>query len=220
MNETWRDVVGYEGLYSVSDIGRVKSHVGWNGREYVRRERMMRPTISANGNYLFYVVRLTKGADKKTARVHRLVADAFLPHDETRMIVNHKDFNALNNAVKNLEWCTQAENLEWSASQWRMVSVSEEVANQFASLYDNGASALDIACMSGTPEHVIYRCLQKLGTPLRKSTDHLNKYHIDIHELLHDFKMGRKNYELQEKYMCSKDIIATRKYQFRKQGLL
>lgn len=59
----------------------------------------------------YYIVTLCKGKERKTKKIHRLVAEAFIPNVENKLQVNHIDGNKLNNNVKNLEWCTDSENM-------------------------------------------------------------------------------------------------------------
>ena len=110
--EVWKDVKGYEGLYQVSNLGNVKSLYGLCGRKYVKREKILKKTVHlAYGNYYREVVTLRKDKKKKEFKVHRLVAEAFLPNLENKPMVNHIDGNPLNNRIDNLEWCTNRENI-------------------------------------------------------------------------------------------------------------
>lgn len=103
----WKDIKGYEGLYQVSDDGRVRRFYA-NGRT---KELKNRP--SAN----YYTVSLCKKCIKKTCAVHRLVAETFLVRPEGTTEVNHKDGNKLNNHVDNLEWVTQKRNKEHAINE-------------------------------------------------------------------------------------------------------
>ena len=100
-HEIWRDVVGYEGLYNVSDFGRVKSF--HNGKIIIRK-----PAFS-NG---YLKVSLCKDGSIRTHKIHTLVAKAFIPNPENKPSVNHIDGNKTNNCVENLEWSTQTENMQ------------------------------------------------------------------------------------------------------------
>lgn len=103
MNEIWRDVKGYEGLYAVSDIGRVKSlNYRCTGREW-----FLSQGIAKIG---YPVVVLCKDKIQKMHYVHRLVAEAFLNNPLNKPEVNHIDGNKENNTVGNLEWVTYSEN--------------------------------------------------------------------------------------------------------------
>ena len=110
--EEWRDIKGYEGNYMVSNLGRIKSLVGWNGNKYIKRDKILNPYKQKVGQgYCRLLVKLCKNGKKKYGKVHRLVADAFIPNPENKPNINHKDGNPLNNIVNNLEWCTQRENI-------------------------------------------------------------------------------------------------------------
>ena len=105
--EEWRDIKGYEGLYQISNKGRVKTL----GNNKTRKEKILSPR-KRNG---YFSVRLCKKGEKpKEFNIHRLVAQAFLLNPYNLPVVNHKDENKLNNNVENLEWCTQAYNVNYS----------------------------------------------------------------------------------------------------------
>ena len=100
MDEIWRDIDGYEGLYQVSNKGRVKS-LKWG------KERILKPHDNGIG---YLRVALRKESSLKFIIIHRLVAQAFIPNLENKPQVNHKDENKKNNCVENLEWATAKEN--------------------------------------------------------------------------------------------------------------
>ena len=120
MEEIWKDVVGYEGLYQVSNLGRIKSlERNWNvtnqyGKEFVSstKEKILKST-KYNMGYLYVSLSNIK---TKNVPVHRLVATAFISNPNNYKIVNHKDGDKLNNCVDNLEWCTQKFNVDHA---WR-----------------------------------------------------------------------------------------------------
>ena len=110
MNEVWRDIDGYDGMYQVSDLGRVRSkHSGeW---------KVLRASKNNRG---YLVVTLHKDGKQKTANVHRIVAQAFIPNDdESKTQINHinecKDFNK----VSNLEWCSAQYNTTYNNLHYR-----------------------------------------------------------------------------------------------------
>ena len=108
MSEVWKAIPGYEGLYEVSDQGRVRSldrmAVGRWG-EYKCYGRVLSQHYQK-----YYSVELNVKGSRKRINVHRLVAMAFLPNPDNLPQVNHKDENSKNNRVENLEWCTSEYN--------------------------------------------------------------------------------------------------------------
>lgn len=110
--ENWKPIRGYEGLYEVSDRGRVRSLDrvvrGRNGVDGVRYGRVLK--LHKRASYLF--IGLHKGAQTVSFDVHRLVADAFVPgRTEERNEVNHINLNKLDNRASNLEWVSHTENV-------------------------------------------------------------------------------------------------------------
>lgn len=95
-NEIWRDVVGYEGLYQVSNLGRVKSLP-----RATTKGKTLKIQINPENKYCY--VGLCRDNKKATKRVHVLVANAFLGVNLNKLQVNHIDGNKANNNVKNLE---------------------------------------------------------------------------------------------------------------------
>lgn len=105
--ELFKDVKGYEGLYQISNLGRVKS-LPRNGT--INAERILKSTINNSG---YNTVILAKQNKCQTHFVHRLVAEAFIPNPDNLSQVNHKDENKLNNDASNLEWCTPSYNVNY-----------------------------------------------------------------------------------------------------------
>ena len=127
-HEEWRDVVGYEGRYMVSNYGRVKSLsrvTQLNGRTRTEPEVMM--SFTYRSGYPTLILR--KDGERKSAQVHRLVATAFLENPQNYPIVNHLDFDRTNNKVNNLEWCTQKQNIRWSSCNMRKPRVNCKKTN-------------------------------------------------------------------------------------------
>ena len=104
MNEIWKDIVGYEGLYQVSNLGNVKRI------NFFKKERFVIPCSNGSG-YLY--VSLSKNNKRKNFYIHRLVATAFIENHDNLPVINHKDENRSNNSVDNLEWCTQKYNCNY-----------------------------------------------------------------------------------------------------------
>ena len=102
--EIWKDIKGYEGLYQVSSLGRVKSLSRKTTKGKILKQTRFR-------NYLGVI--LSKNNIKKVRNVHRLVAETFIPNPNNYPQVNHKDENPRNNSVSNLEWCTSSYNINY-----------------------------------------------------------------------------------------------------------
>lgn len=109
--EVWKDVVGYEGYYQVSNLGRVRSldrelpHS--RNSTYIKRGRVLKP-IYGGDNYQMVCLRVNN--KPKNQYIHRLVATTFIGKPQGNMEVNHKDGDKKNNKVSNLEWVTSSEN--------------------------------------------------------------------------------------------------------------
>lgn len=122
MEEEWRDIIGYEGLYQVSNLGRVRSldrtFIRSDGRLHNKQGRILTPGKNPRG-YLF--VNLSDINHKITpTRIHRLVVQTFIPNPECLPQVNHIDENKLNNSITNLEWCTNSYNTSYGTRNQRL----------------------------------------------------------------------------------------------------
>jgi len=117
MNEQWEDIKGYEGLYQVSNLGRVKGidRISANGRHL--KEKILSQKHTTNG---YLEVIFCKNNKVKYFLVHRLVAEAFIPNPENKPQVNHIDEDKTNNRDTNLEWMTIKENLGYGTRIKRM----------------------------------------------------------------------------------------------------
>ena len=123
MKEEWKQIKDYEGVYEVSNCGRVRSVdrvCGKMPRGFDRniKGKMMNPTDNGHG---YMVVHLKKNGTRKIAYVHRLVAEAFIEKPDGCNVVDHIDYNRANNNVSNLQWCTQKENIHRSIINMRGV---------------------------------------------------------------------------------------------------
>ena len=103
--EEWKDIQGYEGLYQVSNYGRVKSLereiIRSNGKPQIIRERILR---GLNNSKDHYHVRLQKNKEYEQPYIHRLVAKAFIPNPNNYTVVHHINEDPTDNRVENLEW--------------------------------------------------------------------------------------------------------------------
>ena len=113
-SEIWKDIPKYEGLYEVSNLGRVKNNKG-----LVRKPRLYKDG--------YFDIKLSKNGKNKTKRINRLVALAFISNPNNYPVVNHKDENKLNNRVDNLEWCTTKYNNNYGTHNKRMAETLSKV---------------------------------------------------------------------------------------------
>lgn len=107
--EIWKDVINYEGVYRVSNFGRVKRYFYHSGNgEYVQRHRLIKNILAKNG---YFNITLIKNGLKRPIGVHRLVAQAFIPNQDNKPQVNHINKDRGDNRIENLEWVTHRENI-------------------------------------------------------------------------------------------------------------
>lgn len=121
--EIWRDVPGWDGVYQISNMGRMKSFkVDPSGKVMSLRNK--------TGDYIRVVLQ-KHGRKPKTVLVHRLVAKVFIPNPLNLPVVNHKDCDKQNNSVSNLEWCMNSYNVRHSMYMHPMQNASMVYYNKF-----------------------------------------------------------------------------------------
>lgn len=111
--ERWEQIKDYEGLYEVSNLGRIRNK---------KTGRILKPLKNTNG---YLRLDLCKNGIRRAAKVHRLVAEAFIPNPQNLPCVNHKDENKINNCLDNLEWCTYEYNNNYGTIKER---ISEKIS--------------------------------------------------------------------------------------------
>ena len=115
MEELWKPVPGFDGMYEVSNLGRVKSckrtRKSKAGSLSNVQERILKQRSDKNG---YLEVALSKDGKLHYYRCHRLVADAFIPNPNHFPVINHRDEDVTNNVVDNLEWCSCSYNTRYS----------------------------------------------------------------------------------------------------------
>lgn len=120
MSEIWKDVPNYQKLYQVSNYGNARSLDHYSSDRFYKG-RVLKPYGNGNG-YLH--VCLSKNGHGKVFRVHRIVANAFLPNHDKKLQVNHLNENKKDNEVTNLEWCTAKQNSNYGTRNKR-ISIAE-----------------------------------------------------------------------------------------------
>lgn len=123
MEEEWKDIRHFEGFYQVSNLGNVRSFIDnhWKKRDVPKILKLFKLTKGYLGVCLY-----DKKGSSKTYKVHRLVAQAFIPNPNNLPQVNHIDENKENNTVDNLEWCTCEQNLFHGTARERIFKTLEE----------------------------------------------------------------------------------------------
>lgn len=193
MREQWRSVVGYEGLYEVSDMGNVRGiarkveRVGrWGNVEQVSvPERMLSKKLNSNG---YLRVSLSKDNVVKQAFVHRLVALAFLDKPDGRDYIDHLNGNRRDNRVENLRWVTQGENIRFAYAAGSRVyypmpaearakasrASSRPVVRSDGKWYPStAAAARDLGVTTGHIGHALHgRCKTCKGFGFRYAKEH------------------------------------------------
>jgi hypothetical protein len=141
--EIWKDVIGYEGLYQVSNLGRVKKlpePKRKDKRGHIRgRDGCIRKPCMISGGY--HGINLSKNGTQKPFKIHRLVITHFKPNPTHLPQVNHIDCNKLNNRVDNLEWCTRKQNMEHAAKHGLLVAM-KGTTNPAAKLNESQVRAI------------------------------------------------------------------------------
>lgn len=178
MEEVWKDIEGYEGLYQISNLGRVKSlpklHKFVHGY-YLTKEKILSPRVCGTQREYLAVV-LHKNEKNKQYKIHRLVAMAFIPNPCGYNEINHKDENKGNNMVDNLEWCTRSYNVNYGSriekqrkTLIKPVAAYDAIGN-FVQSFDSLAEAALFANVDGSN---ISRACKKEG---RLSGGYMWKY--------------------------------------------
>ncbi|MBK3666189.1 NUMOD4 motif-containing HNH endonuclease [Bradyrhizobium diazoefficiens] len=151
--EEWRWIEGYEGLYQISDQGRLRSYKPSRKRPHTPHFLQSRPDHKG-----YLIAFLYKDGKFRSRKIHRLVAETFVPRTDLTLHVNHIDGVKTNNGSANLEWVTQAEN---SKLAWEMGlikppprrsgkgALTPELLSAMRGLFARGATRKDIALAYG-----------------------------------------------------------------------
>jgi hypothetical protein len=148
--ETWKDIKCYEGLYQVSNLGRVRS---------LPRKLCKGTILKARDNgYGYLTVGLSKNNNTVRYKVHRLVAQTFLPNIHHYDDVNHKDGNKYNNSTTNLEWCSRSYNMKHAYKMGLLKSVPVLQLDKNGNIIKKWKGAKYVYEKLGIPDSNINRC--------------------------------------------------------------
>lgn len=178
--EIWKAISGYEGLYEVSSLGRVRSKdrfiTNENDKTALHKGRVISPGKRPNG-YLF--VGLSKSGKRNLLAVHRLVAIEFLPCSNNETLqVNHINENKEDNRLENLEWCTAKENIRHSVNTGKQTGrnpnkrkkLTPEKVNQIVGLAQDGVTHRSIALKYGVSKTMITKVVNNQLWPHRQQS--------------------------------------------------
>lgn len=161
MEEVWKPIKGYEGIYEVSNHGRIKSlqRIRNNKNGLITRKTSIRKPQVSRGGYLCVVLR--KYNDPKCYYVHRLVASAFIPNPNNYPFINHIDEVKTNNQVSNLEWCSRLYNNNFGTHNARVSKAREKKIAQLTAdgdVISEYSSIKEAASVLGIRPSSIIKC--------------------------------------------------------------
>lgn len=194
----WRPVKGYEGLYEISNTGEVKSIY------YNKKPKILKKSMTTTG---YYKVGLWKNKRKKSLRVHKLVAKAFIPNPENKPNINHIDGNPLNNHRGNLEWCTQQENVIHAIK----IGLKQKFyipKSKLKQLYINERKSMkEIGDMYGVSNTVIADRLKEYDIEIRTISQAKNEYGLTKEIILSELK-NKSQTQLAKEIGCDQSLIS------------
>ena len=177
IEEIWKDVDGYEGLYMISDIGRVKS-LDYN---HTGEEKILKLSKDKSG---YLIVGLWKNGSRKWFKVHRLVATAFIDNPDNKPCIDHINTVRTDNRVENLRWCTAKENNNNPISRKRLFDNSPVVGKIGKDNFNSKA-----VCQYNLDDKLIRKwdCIMDVERELGFSNSHISKCCLGKRKTAHGF---------------------------------
>jgi hypothetical protein len=123
--EIWKNVIGYEGLYQISNLGIVKRTGSFRGvnKKYLNGYSLI-PIDNGKG---YLRIKLTKNNKSKRVMLHRIIAEAFIENKYNKPFINHINSDKKDNKIENLEWCTQSENIKHAVKVGRWTQGKQKI---------------------------------------------------------------------------------------------
>ena len=206
--EVWKDVVGYEGIYEVSNKGRVRSI----DRKIYRADRVWNlkgKTLKASANRDGYLlVKLCKNSKCVGFSVHRLVAESFIGLSE--LDVNHKDGNKENNNIENLEYVSRNKNLAHAVSMGLIKNNALINEKEIISDYLAGMGVVALKSKYKTHYSSLKKIFNKNNISIETSGDRFTKYKFDENEMLKLYAEKKRYAEIGRALGVSGDVIRGR----------
>lgn len=190
MNETWKDIIGYEGFYQISSLGRVRS---LDRTVYFKNNKGCRKYIGKIIRQKYHndyaMVNINKNKEMETLYIHRLVATHFVENPDNKNVVNHIDGVKSNNEYDNLEWVTQAENNKHALDMGLrknnidgMLQYIDSLKKTVIAIKDNKVIALkpcsrELAIWLQENEYVKNARMETVARAIRKKANDGTSYH-------------------------------------------
>lgn len=147
--EIWKPIPGYQGLYEASTLGRIRSvdrptpHPRNSNMPLIRKGRILKSELDKYG---YPVVTLSKEGKTRTHKVHRLIAETYIPNPDNLPQIDHRNSVKYDNQPKNLRWCTMQENNAWRDEKNRPNVLCKDTGQTFSSSYDAAAWVIQNRC--------------------------------------------------------------------------
>ena len=183
MEEIWKDVIGYENKYEVSNLGRVRS-CPRNTSGLGRADYLIMKQSKDKGGYM--TIGLMMNGKKSRSRVHRLVASSFIPNPEGKEFVNHIDGVKDNNILSNLEWSTPSENTRHAVETGLINSNFDKYKHKFVDDYLNGLGVNMITRKYNVSHDYVSAYLKEQGVKVTRYPLRYKEYRARIIELFED----------------------------------